>query len=127
MANIVELSERLLKRFKDVPNIDDTDVSEWAETAMNEHGFKDTDNVPTEIIPLILLHAEADGATQISLNTAHYFEFVDKDESINKTAITDNYRKLADMLWGRYRRKKEEGVGGIGGSRVKYMRRIDRT
>lgn len=126
MTKIDELSERLLTRFKDVPNIDDTDVMEWVETAMNEHGFVKTDVVSPEYIPLIMLHAEADGASQIALRTAYYFEFVDKDESIDKSMISGNYRKLADSLWSRYRKKRDEGAGDIGGSRMAYMRRVDR-
>lgn len=126
MSNHEELTSRLLTRFKDVPKVDDGDVSEWIETAMNEHGFKKTDNVPAKLIPLIMLYAEADGASQISLRTAYYFSFVDKDESIDKSMIAGNYRRLADSLWDRYRRKKNEGAGDIGGSRMKFMRRVDR-
>lgn len=126
MSSKDDLSNRLLDRFKDVTNIDITDVEEWVETAMNEHGYKATDNVPTKYIPLILLHAEADGASQIALRTAYFFSFVDKDESVDKSMVSSNYLKLADSLWARYRRKKDEGVGDIGGSRMAFMRRVDR-
>lgn len=126
MASNYELSSRLLSRFKDVPNIGDDDTSEWIEMAMNEHGLVSSDDVPTGVIPLIMLYAEADGAMQVALRTAHYFEFVDKDESVDKSMISEQYRRLSGELWKRYERKKSEGVGGFGGSRFSVMSRIDR-
>lgn len=126
MATLDELSNRLLGRFKDVPNVEVTDVVEWVETAMNEHGYAGTDTVPTNVVPIIMLHAEADGATQVALRTAHYFSFVDKDESIDKSMLSEQYRRLAEILWKRYRRNKEDGVGHIGGSRFYIMKRYDR-
>lgn|SRR5690625_4524166 len=126
MATLNELSQRLLNRFKDVPNVGVEDTYGWIEMAMNEHGFSASDNVPTEYIPLVMLYAEADGTHQIALSTAYYFSFVDKDESVDKSMISEQYRKLSDGLWERYRRKKEEGVGNIGGSRFSIMRRVDR-
>lgn len=126
MAKLKDLSDRLLNRFKDVPNVEDSDVEGWVEMAMNEHGFISTDDVPTEFIPLIMLYAEADGAMQVALRTAHYFSFVDKDESIDKSMISEQYRKLAEELWNRYGRKKDEGVGDFGGSSFHIMKRADR-
>lgn len=126
MASMGEIAVRLENRFKDVPNVGASDVSDWVEISMNEHGYSASDNVPTGEIPLILLYAEADGASQIALRTAHYFDFVDKDESVDKSMVSDQYRKLSDELWKRYKRKKDEGVGGHGGSRFYIMKRVDR-
>lgn len=126
MATIDELSKRLQDRFRDVPNADITDIEEWIEMGMNEHGFSRQDNVPNEFIPIVMLYAEADGASQIALRTAYYFEYSDKDESVNKTKVADNYRKLSESLWERYRLKRSEGIGDIGGSRYHQMTRVDR-
>lgn len=126
MATSVELSTRLLRRFKDVRNVDIEDAHEWVETALNAHGYDETDNVPTEYVTLVLLYAEAEGASRIALQTAHYFSFVDKDESIDKSMISDNYNKLAETLWGRYRRLKADGVGDIGGAKFRILKRADR-
>lgn len=126
MATLNELADRLLSRFKDVPNVTLEDATNWVELSMNEHGFVATDDVPTSAVSLILLYAEADGASQIALRTAHYFSFVDKDESIDKSSISTRYRTIASELWERYRRKKEEGKAGFGGSRFTVMRRLDR-
>lgn len=121
-----KLAERLLSRFKDVPNVELTDALEWIELSMNEHGFNAEDDVPPEMMSLILMYAEADGASQIALRTAYYFKFTDKDETVDKSAVPEQYRKLADALWKRYRQKKEEGVDGYGGARTSFMRRVDR-
>lgn len=122
-----ELSERLLERFKDVPNVNIDDVEEWIEMGMNEHGYNRQDDVPTKFIPIVMLYAEADGASQVALRTAYFFEYSDRDESVDKTKVAENYRKLAEQLWSRYKHKRMEGVGDIGGSRYAQMKRVDRS
>lgn len=126
MNNLKELSERLQKRFKDIPFLDSDDTDEWIETAMNEHGFKRDENVSSEYVSLILLYAEADGASQIALRTASFFSFVDKDESIDKTNIAAEYRRMSKELWRRYDRKKESDIKTSQHSKVAYMKRLDR-
>lgn len=121
-----ELAERLADRFKNIPEMDDEDAGLWVEASMDEHGFSKDETIPPELVPLVLLYAEADGASQLALRTAYYFSFVDKDESVDKSMIPGHYRKLADTLWERYRVKKEEGVEGFGGSRLSIMKRVDR-
>lgn len=126
MAKLDELSERLLKRFKDVPGVKKDDTDGWIELSMNEHGFDGQGDVPSKYIPLVMLYAEADGASQIALRTAYYFEYRDKDETVNKSKVADQYRKLADTLWDRYKVKKFEGIDDLGGSRFHIMTRVDR-
>lgn len=121
-----ELAARLLRRFKDVPNVEIEDAEEWIETAMNEHGFNKGETIPVEHASLIMLYAEAAGTTQLSIKTAHYFSFVDKDESIDKTNIAAEYRRIAKDLWRNYNRRKEESQLLSGGSVMKFMRRVDR-
>lgn len=126
MAKLNELATRLLARFRDVPNVTLEDTTEWATLAMNEHGYTSSDDVPAEYTSLILLFAEADGASQIALRTAWYFSYGDRDETVDKSKTSEQYRKLADDLYKRYRRKKDEGVGDLGGSSFFVMRRADR-
>lgn len=126
MFTFEELIEAIEQRYTDVPNVTDTDVELWVVTALAEHGLTKNDVISSEVAALVMLHAEADGASQIAFKTAHYFKFSDKDESVDKSMISQNYREAADALWARYRRKRAEGVGGIGGSVMHFMRRIDR-
>lgn len=122
MAYKNELSQRLLTRFKDVPNVDSSDTDEWVETAMNEHGYNAMGDVLTDDITLVMTHAEADGAGQIALRTAFYFSYTDRDEAVDKSMVSEQYRKLADQLWNKYAQKKSERSG----SQFRIMRRADR-
>lgn len=126
MNEFEEQSRRLLKRFKDVPSVEIEDAEEWIETAMNAHGFSKLDTVPSEYASLNIMRAEAEGVTQLSIRTAHFFSFVDKDESIDKTNIAAEYRRLSKELWRNYNRAKEESRLFGGGSVMAYMKRVDR-
>lgn len=124
MALLVDLVPRLLQRFKGVPGVTDADVTEWLEWSFMEHGFRLDQNVPTANEPLVLMYAEADGASQIALRTAYYFEYRDGEESVDKSMVSDQYRSLADKLWERYRRKKAEGTSAT--ATAILMPRVDR-
>lgn len=126
MASLSELSEKLIKRFKDVPNITDEDTTAWVERSMMEHGFLADQDVPQESELLVLLYAEWDGALQIALKAAHYFEYTDGDETVDKRNVSEQYRHIATELWRAYERKKAQGAGGIGGSRFSVATRVDR-
>lgn len=127
MATMDELKQRLLRRFNGVPEVTEADAEDWVVTALNEHGYSSPDDVPADDLALIMLYAQADGASQISLATAHYFSFTDKDQTVDKSKISDQYSKLADELWARYNRKKSEGTAsGFGGSRFHIAKRVDR-
>jgi hypothetical protein len=121
MATKTELSQRLLNWFKNVPNVTSTDTDFWTEEAMLAHGFSSSDDVPSDEATLILLYAQAEGARQIAVATAHYFSYTDGEESVDKSMISEQYRKLAKDLREEYERKKSEGAVS-----VYFMRRIDR-
>lgn len=125
MANLAELSGRLLRRFKNVPNVDLEDATDWVTLAMAEHGFEPDEDVPTEFVTLILLYAEADGAGLIALQTAYYFSYKDGEESVDKRGVSEQYRKVATELWKKYERKRADS-GLIGATRFSIMRRPDR-
>lgn len=125
MAELEELSTRLLQRFKNVPNVTLADTEEWISLAMNEHGFATTANVPTAYITLIMLYAEADGTGNIALSTAYYFEYKDGEETVDKKGVSEQYRKIATELWKKYERKKADS-GISGATRFVIAKRADR-
>lgn len=125
MARLAELSETLLRRFKNVPNVSLEDTTDWITLAMAEHDFDATDDVPNEYVTLILLYAEADGAGLISLQTAYYFSYKDGEESVDKRGVSEQYRKVATELWKKYERKKADS-DLMGATRFSIMRRADR-
>lgn len=123
MATYSELSERLLKRFKGVPNITIEDAADWTEEAMLEHGYSTTDAVPSEKSTLILLFAQSQGALQIALASAHFFNYRDGEEQVDKSKVSDQYRKLSQDLRAEYDRKKAVESG----STVAFPKRVDRA
>jgi hypothetical protein len=121
MATLAEMSERLLKRFKGVPNITLEDTTDWTEDALLSHGYSVADNVSSEITNLLLLYAQSQGAHQIAISSAHFFSYKDGDEQVDKSMISEQYRKLAADLRNQYEQTKASS-----GSSFKVMRRIDR-
>lgn len=126
MAELAEMSTTLLRRFKNVPNVELEDATDWITLAMAEHGYEPDDDVPAEIMPLILLYAEADGAGAISLYTAHYFSYKDGEESVDKRGVSEQYRKVATELWKKYERKRSDSPYVTGATRFSIMKRADR-
>ena len=126
MAELHEISELVLQRFKDVPNVTEEDAEAWTLRAFIEHGYAEDANVPDNQTMLLLLYAEWDAALNLAMNTAYYFEYKDAEESVDKRLISEQYRRLATELRKRYDAKKAEGSGGLGGSRFNVMTRVDR-
>jgi len=122
MANQTELAERLLKRFKGVPNYTIDDALDVVADAMQDHGYSLTATVPSDKTSLILLLAQSKGALQIAIATAHYFSYQDGEEAVDKSKISDQYRKLARDLRTEYEREKARESG----SAFRMARRIDR-
>lgn len=113
MATNLELAERLVKRFKGVPNFDITDAQELVDDALQVQGLDLSADVPGDKTNLVLLYAQAEGAWQIALSTAHYFQYQDGEESVDKSMISEQYRKLAKDLRAEYDAVKvrESGAG----------------
>lgn len=122
MATKTELAERLLTRFKGVPNFTISDAEELISDAMQVHGFAPDSDVPTDSINVVLLYAQAEGAQQIALGSAHYFSYTDGEEGVDKTKVFDNYMKLAQYIRGQYdaENARKSGV------KISYMKRVDR-
>lgn len=126
MAKLSELAENLEKRFKGVPNASIEDANNWAERSMLEHGYMADDDVPDNQKLLVLLYAEWDGALQLSLQTAYYFEYTDGEETIDKAKISEQYRKVAVELRKKYENKSVES-GPSSNTRFTIMTRADRN
>lgn len=123
MANMSELSEKLLKRFKDVPNVTKEDTDFWIERSLMEHGYRADQEVPASDELLVLLYAEWDGTLQIALRASHYFEYTDSEETVDKRNVSEQYRQIATELRREYDRKRASSVGP---SRFSVATRVDR-
>lgn len=125
MATKSELATALLSRFKGVPNVDIEDAESWIERSMLEHDFRIDRDVPDEDQLLILMYAEWDGTMQIALRTAYYFQYKDAEETVDKRMVSETYRNMAELLYRKYEKKKNE-AGRTAGPRFSVMTRADR-
>lgn len=124
MATLPELSEKLLKRFKDVPNVTKEDTDMWIERSFMEHGYRTDQEVPLQDEILVLLYAEWDGTLQIALRASHYFEYKDSDESVDKRNVSEQYRHIATELRREYDRVRSRHASAT--SRFSIATRADR-
>src|SRR5690625_3866734 len=108
MANRTELAERLYRRIKGVPNFDLDDAQELVDESLEFYGYELSADVPANKESLILLYAQKEGAWQIAFSVAPYFGFTDGEESVDKSMVADNYRRLARDLQEEY--EKENGT-----------------
>jgi len=115
-----------MKRLRGIPNVTLADAQDWIETSMHEHSLPLDNEVPPRLERLILLYAEADAVQNIAVRTAHYFEFKDGEESADKRAVSEQYRKLATELRRQYRERRFALGFGSNGARSGVMTRIDR-
>lgn len=106
MANSLEIAERLVRRFKGVPKFELTDAQELVDDALQVLGYEPSADIPADKQNIVLLYAQAEGAWQIALSTAHYFSYKDGEESVDKSKISEQYRKLAQDLRAEYERVK---------------------
>lgn len=124
MAELSELNTRLLAKFKHVPNVTSEDVDGWVVEATYQYGYTpDTvATIPKQETGLLLLLAQAEGCRQIAVAVAHYFKYADGDESVDKTTVSEQYRKMAQEISEEYERRRKQ----TGKSSFIAPRRIDR-
>lgn len=127
MATKAELSASLLKRFTGVPKVTEEDIDAWVERSMLKHGYNPDQEVPTSQTLLVLLFAEWDGCLQISLRAAHYFEYKDAEETVDKRQVAEQYRRLASELKNQYNDEKSEQRTSEGSSVFYIPTRADRN
>ena len=111
------LTEKLQRRFKNVDGFGKDDAKELIEEAIDAHKKE-----PDASDELILIYAQQQAAWQVAINVAHYFKFTDGEESVDKSMIADNYRKIAKDLQEAYDVEKRR----LRGNKFKIAQRVDR-
>src|SRR5690606_38684717 len=119
MATSADLAERLYRRFKGVPNFELADAQELVDDSLRYHGLDPSADVPRDKESIVVLYAQVQGAWQIAFSVAHYFNFPDGEESVDKSMIADNYRKLAKDLQVEY----DSEMGKFNGNNFRIMKR----
>lgn len=104
MASFAELETRLAARFKDVPGVDTADLTAWLTEAVYMYGYAPSTvgQIPDAETPLVVLLAQIQGARAIASRTAHYFKYTDAEETVDKTAVSKQWRDLANDLTAQY-------------------------
>lgn len=101
MANKIEISALLYSRFKDVPELTMEDTNAAVDEAIAIFGLDELD-IPEKELSKILTYTSSEIAMKIAFNTASYFKFTDGEESVDKSMVSDNYRKLAGVYRTQY-------------------------
>lgn len=125
MASLDEVKEMLGDRLSEVPGMTDGDLLMFTETSFLEHGLRFEQDVPRDRILLILLYAHWDACLQVAFNSARYFSYKDGEETVDKRAVSEQYRRIAAELKRRYDAKKAEGYDGS--TMFSIMTRADRA
>src|SRR5699024_10957929 len=87
-----QLAERLLRRFKSVPDYRLEDALEAVEDVMSEEGYEPSDDVPSDDVKVSLRRALISPSSTISLSVAKYFKVTDGDQSLVQSKVSPNYR-----------------------------------
>lgn len=122
MATIQQIEQRLARRFA---NVALSDVTNTLQDALLSLGYDINSEVPATDVNRVLAYASAELATNISVNAARYFSYSDGEESVDKTMISEQYRKLALQFRADY--EVEEAKRNVTEtSSFRVMTRVDR-
>lgn len=124
MANKVEISALLYNRFNNVPSLTMDDTNAVVDEMVIVFELNELD-IPAKDVMKLMAYASSEMAMKIALNTAHYFKFTDGEESIDKSLVSENYRKLAKDYRGQFD-SMAQGEERRAKSSFKNTHRIDR-
>lgn len=110
---LLRLAERVIIRFREVPEFDEGDALLFVKDSKEVHGFKDDQLIPTKSERLVALYAMKEVAMSVAFQSAHYFKFTDGEESIDKTKVAHNYRQLAKEYLTEYNMEKAKSTGSM--------------
>ena len=112
------ISDRLQKRFRNVPGVASADIADWIAEAQTESGLKEGENSNDD--NAILYLAFSIGCRVIATDAARYFKYTDGEESVDKSDIYEKYLRLSLDAYRQYRYYRDGG-----GSRTIAPKRVD--
>lgn len=115
-----DLISKLSAKFTDVPKIGSDTLTAWLNESCTYEGYPSPDDVPLSDFERVLLRAQIVGIEYLLINSAHFFNFTDGEESVNKAAISSNYLKILNFLTAKYNQLYNTNSG------FKAMKRLDR-
>jgi hypothetical protein len=116
---LATLSERLTKRFRNVPGVTSTDVVDWIAEAEAESGLT-ADDLENDQNNALLYLSFSIGCRIIATDAARFFKYTDGEESVDKANIYENYLRLSLEAFRQYRYYLDGG-----GSRTTAPKRAD--
>lgn len=122
MATIQQIEQRLARRFA---NVALSDVQDTLADCFISLGYDYNAEVPATDVNRVLAYASAELATNISVDAARYFSYTDGEESVDKTMISEQYRKLALQFRADYE-VEEAKLNASARSSFRSMKRLDR-
>lgn len=109
------VSERLQSRLSKVPGVTLADIDAWLAEALVESDFTEEENANAVFYLALSFAYEA-----IAADSASYFKYTDGEESVDKSMIFENYKKLATESRKQYRKYRR----GKGASQM-FLKRAD--
>lgn len=107
---IQDIETRLKSRLEGVPGVTDEKIAVWVIEAISEMGYlSDDPNLEDNSAFHLALSYAYENAAQTE---AGAFRFTDKDQTVDKTNVFENYRTLAAMARKDYRKARRRARGG---------------
>jgi hypothetical protein len=103
------LSDRLTKRFRNVPGVTSADIADWIAEAEEESGYV-ADNTEDDRNNALLYLAFSVGCQVIATDAARFFKYTDGDESVDKTKVAEQYMKLSAIARKQYSNFRNGGI-----------------
>ncbi|SET69111.1 hypothetical protein SAMN05216389_1216 [Oceanobacillus limi] len=102
------VEERVLNRLTKIPGVTSADVARWVGEATNESGITEgEESYLDNALVYLSLHLAYE---EISTDAARYFTYTDRDETVDKTNVFENYSKLANQALRKYRYHRNGGT-----------------
>lgn len=121
MSNKLTVIQRLESRLSKVPGVTADDIGMWVAESVAESGFTEEDNA-NAIFYLALYNAYS----AIASDAARYFSYGDRDETVDKTGVFENYMELAREARLNYRKARKETGGRSFTAYQTHVGRADR-
>lgn len=126
MLSTADFITRLENKFRNVPTVDTTVMTNWLDEAVTQHGYATVEDVPDAEGNALIYLAYAVGSEDLWVNSSHYFRYQDGDEMVDKSMIGLQYRNQAEYYRGLYAQTGGQSATGSRKSSFSIPRRVDR-
>ncbi len=126
MLSTANFIARLENKFRSVPTVDTTVITNWIAEAVVQHGYATVEDVPDSQGTALMYLCYVIASEDLWLNSSHYFRYQDGDDMVDKSMIGIQYRNQAEYYRGLYDQVGGENATGGRKSAFSIPRRVDR-